>query len=151
MVCPQHGTAVLKGLPREPGLFTGHNPTRGSGQEILKFHRSGRVGSDRGRRFSNSYGSSPAILTRPDSRGLTQPENSPGFSAPSKSQESSSCVTTVRGGGAHRNTAGHSREHSCYHLPEKQKRRFFSLSCFAQTETLPHLRGRSSTDRSHLI
>ena len=33
-----------------PGLFTGHDPTRGSGQEVLEMSR---VGSGRVQKFSN--------------------------------------------------------------------------------------------------
>ena len=44
------------------------HPTRGSGQEAFKTSRvdSGRIGSARRRRFSNSHGTGPVTLTRPD-------------------------------------------------------------------------------------
>ena len=54
-------------------LFTLPYPTRGPGQEVLKYHGSGRV-----KRVSKSHGSGLVTTTRPDlTRGLARPVNSP--------------------------------------------------------------------------
>ena len=55
----------------EPGVFTGHDPARGSNEEVIQISRvgSGRVGS----------GHPYPTLPRPDPRGLTRPVNSDGY------------------------------------------------------------------------
>ena len=57
---------------KKTGLFMGHDPTRGMGQEVFKMSRvgSGRVGSGG---FSKPHGSGHGTLTRPDRRDPTRP------------------------------------------------------------------------------
>lgn len=66
-------------LPSIPGLFTGQDPTRGSGQEVLEISRvrSGWVGSGRVGSFSQTLtdrvGPPLRDPTRHDPRGLARP------------------------------------------------------------------------------
>ena len=57
-------------------------PSRGSGKKYFEISGSGRVGSVRVRKLSNSHESGPVTVTRPDAtqldpRGLTRPVNRP--------------------------------------------------------------------------
>ena len=67
-LAPQDQPGFAQGQARTylaAGIFAGHDPTRGSGQECFDFF-TGWVGSGRVSNFSNSNGSGRVILTRPD-------------------------------------------------------------------------------------